>query len=197
MKAKVAWGTIIRMLIGFVMTLFLTDGLNATEVAGVKFSDETSMDPDGQLLVLNGIGVRKKYFVSIYVAGLYLTDRSSAANYVIKMESPKRLVMQIIYSEITKEKFVAGWNEGFEANHSTIEMNDLRGRLDTFNAYFETMHAGDQVVFDYIPGIGTRIMIRNKAKGTIQGVEFFQALLRVWLGDQPVTASLKHDLLGH
>ncbi|MEN8178471.1 MAG: chalcone isomerase family protein [Pseudomonadota bacterium] len=184
-----------RIVLSILVALNLVGDLSAAEFAGVQFDDTLRLD-DEQSLVLNGVGVRKKYFVSIYVAALHLTKRSSDAYDVINMQGPKRVTMHILYSEINQEKFASGWNDGFRENHTENEMQALRSRLDSFNSLFETLHKGDRVILDYLPELGTRVTIQNKVKGTIQGEDFFQGLLKVWLGDRPVTKSLKNDFLG-
>ena len=44
---------------------------------------------------------------------------------------------------------------------------------------------------------GTQVTVDGKATGApIAGEDFYRALLRVWLGDNPVQADLKKSLLG-
>ena len=44
------------------------------EVANVKY--EPTLDLAGQKLVLNGAGIRYKFVVKVYTAGLYMTARA-------------------------------------------------------------------------------------------------------------------------
>ncbi|MES9980409.1 MAG: chalcone isomerase family protein, partial [Candidatus Thiodiazotropha sp. 6PLUC5] len=46
------------------------------------------------------------------------------------------------------------------------------------------------------PGRGTRVRIKGDEKATIPGDDFFQGLLKIWIGSDPVTKSLKRDMLG-
>jgi Chalcone isomerase-like len=53
------------------------------------------------------------------------------------------------------------------------------------------------MTLDFIPGAGTRITVNGEAPGQpIPGEDFYQALLRVWLGDDPVDRKLNGALLG-
>jgi len=97
---------------------------------------------------------------------------------------------------VDKEKFVEGWNDGFAANHSEEQLVPLKDRVERFNAMFETLHAGDRVLLDYLPAVGTRVTINGSERGVLSGHDFNQALLKIWLGESPVTKSLKRDLLG-
>jgi hypothetical protein len=48
---------------------------------------------------------------------------------------------------------------------------------------------------DYLPASGTRLTINNEQKGSdIAGEDFYQALLRIWLGNAPVQADIKEKL---
>ena len=63
--------------------------VSAREIAGVTIPDTAQLSPDGTTLVLNGAGVRRKFFFKIYVAGLYLPSRqtSSVVNYLARSGS--------------------------------------------------------------------------------------------------------------
>lgn len=180
---------LVLLLMGFAF------GGQAAEVAGVELPDEITL-ADQQSLMLNGAGVRKKFFLKIYVASLYLKQRSGDARQIVATDTPKRMQMDMLYSKVAKEKFVEGWNEGFEANHSAQELRPLRDRIAQFNGMFETLVAGDRVLLDYLPGQGTRVTVKGVEKGVIPGEDFNRALLKIWLGESPVTESLKEALLG-
>ncbi|MCU7947643.1 MAG: chalcone isomerase family protein, partial [Candidatus Thiodiazotropha sp. (ex Cardiolucina cf. quadrata)] len=91
----------------------------AREVAGVTLPDQIVRDTDKAELILNGAGVRKKFFFSVYLASLYLQQPSRQVEAVIDVEKPARVQMQILYSKIDKKKFTKGWDDGFSANLST------------------------------------------------------------------------------
>jgi hypothetical protein len=145
---------------------------------------------------LNGAGIRKKFFFDVYLASLYVQQRSSDVADVINVDRPARIEMHILYSEIEKEKFVQGWNDGFSANLSPDKLQTVAEHLDRFNDMFQTLQKGDLVIMDYIPGNGTAVTIKGEEIGVIPGADFYQALLMVWLGDSPISTTLKEELLG-
>ncbi|RLJ22429.1 hypothetical protein DJ031_00895 [bacterium endosymbiont of Escarpia laminata] len=188
--------TIVKLLFSlFVLLLSVTDAWSK-DVGGATLPEQASLEGSSESLQLNGAGIRKKFFFSIYVAALYLPEKTGDAKKIIEADVAKRVLMHIVYSEVDKEKLRSGWKDGFSNNQSADEMKALRERLDNFNAMFETLHKGDVVLLDYLPGVGTRVTIRGEQKGTIPGADFNQALLSVWLGASPVTSSLKSALLG-
>ncbi|WP_456371765.1 chalcone isomerase family protein [Thiolapillus sp.] len=179
------------ILIGMV---FLSAMATAKSVEGVNLPEKISLA--GNELVLNGAGVREKFFFDIYVAALYLPARSGNAGKILQTDQPWRMRMDFLYSEVDKEKLDKGWEEGFEANVADASLPALHDRLQKFKAMFVTMHKGDEVHLDYLPGTGVRVEINGEEKGVVPGADFARALLSVWIGSEPVTRSVKKSLLG-
>ena len=70
-----------------VVVLAAAVDLRAATLAGVTLPDSTQVA--GKTLVLNGVGLRTKFVVKVYVAGLYLEQKSSDPNAILKSDSPK------------------------------------------------------------------------------------------------------------
>jgi hypothetical protein len=58
------------------------------------------------------------------------------------------------------------------------------------------VHKGDVLSIEYTPHRGTEVRINGEWRGAIEGNDFFRALLKIWLGANPVSKSLKQDMLG-
>jgi hypothetical protein len=72
----------------------------------------------------------------------------------------------------------------------------LKQWSDTIIALGEVV-AGSTIQFDWIPEKGTQLSVNGQAKGKeIAGEDFYTALLRVWLGKDPVQDDIKNGLLG-
>ncbi len=177
----------------FLAFTLLTPPAAGAEVKGVKIPDRATVA--GKELVLNGAGVRKKFFFSIYVGALYLPSSTTDAAKAIGMPPPKRVLMHFLYDKVSKEKLVHGWEEGFRKNQSKEELEKLRARLDAFNALFTDVKEGDEVVIDFLPDGRTTVSINGSARGSVEGEDFQQALLAVWLGRKPADAGLKEKML--
>lgn len=168
--------------------------VQAKELADVVFKDQISV-ADSQLK-LNGLGIRYKFFFKIYIAALYVESMSNKADEIINAEGAKRIHMHFLYDEVSKDKLINGWLEGFESNLSKQAYQQLKPRIDQFNLLFETVKKGDQIILDYLPTKGTRVTIKNKFRGIVKGPDFYAALMKIWLGDSPVNEDLKNALLG-
>ncbi len=185
------------------MRLFIFCGLllgslpaSALEISGVAV-EEVLQTVDGPKLYLNGAGIREKFFFDIYIAELYLEYPASTATGVLQERGQKRVVMHFLYDEVTKEKLIDSWNEGFRGNSRADELRKLQSRIDQFNEMFDDVTKGDNIVLDFIPARGTAVIVANEEKGVIGGKDFNDALLRIWLGEEPVDDGLKEKLLGY
>jgi hypothetical protein len=184
-----------KIVIGCLLLLSVMT-IQAMEIAGISLPEQIAREADGAKLVLNGAGIRKKLFFNIYLASLYLQHSTSDIAEVIDVDRPAQVQMRILYSKIEKEKFVSGWNDGFSANLNPEQLQAVRDRLEQFNAMFQTLQEGDLISLDYLPGKGTVVTIKGVEKGVVPGGDFYQALLKVWLGESPISKSLKRQLLG-
>jgi len=167
----------------------------AREVAGIDIPETLRLAAGTTPLVLNGAGIRKKFFFKIYVAGLYLSSRQTSTEAILDMPGPKRVHMHFLYKEVERDKLVTGWQEGFENNLDNTSLAKLAPRLAKFNQLFRTMHRGDVIDLDYQPEEGTQVLFNGELQGRIEGKDFYTALLQVWLGQEPADADLKTALL--
>ncbi len=185
-----------RNLLAIIFLALVFFEAHGREVAGVDLPDSVELKEGAAPLVLNGAGIRKKFFFSVYLASLYLPSAMDSADKILTTDRPNRVQMDMLYSKVEKEKLVSAWNEGFSANNSSDALAALQDRIDQFNGMFETLVSGDRVQLDYLPDQGTRVVINGTERGVIPGPDFNRALLKIWLGESPVTSSLKQDLLG-
>lgn len=182
----------------FVFFTLLLMGLPsyAKDIAGVMVND-TLKTEDGTTLQLNGAGIRTKLFMDIYIAELYMEKPSALAAEVIGDKGKKRIVMHFLYNEVSKDKLVDAWNDGFKENSSTGDLAKLQERINQFNALFTDVKKNDVIVLDYVPAIGTAVSIKGQTKGVVPGSDFNEALLKIWLGEKPVNGGLKENLLSY
>jgi len=165
------------------------------EISGITMPDEFSAD--GQELVLNGAGVREKFFMDIYVGGLYLQEKASSAADIIKAESPMTIRLHIVSGLVSSEKMSKATREGFEKATG----NDLSGiadKVERFIALFNKEEITKQDVFEFIyqPDRGVKVYKNEKHLDTLKGKDFKEALFGIWLSDDPVQESLKEGMLG-
>ncbi len=184
-----------RMFVFFTLLLISLPAY-AKDIAGVMVNDSLQTE-EGTTLQLNGAGIRSKFFMDIYIAELYMEKPSTVAAEVIGDKGKKRIVMHFLYKEVGKDKLVEAWNEGFKENNSAGDLAKLQERINQFNALFVDVIKDDVIILDYAPATGTVVTIKGQKKGAIPGTDFNDALLKIWLGDKPVSGGLKDNLLSY
>lgn len=167
----------------------------AREIAGITFAEKITLADSP--LILNGAGIRSKFFFDIYIGALYLPEKTHDAKTAINMPGAKRVVMYFLYKKVDREKLVDGWNEGFENNLSSRAFQAIKPQLTDFNKLFVNVQRGDRITLDYRPDTGTQVSINGTLKGRVGGDKFYAALLRVWLGEEPADTDLKTGMLGN
>jgi len=169
----------------------------AVEVANVKY--EPSFDLAGQKLVLNGAGIRYKFVIKVYTAGLYLAHKAGTTQEVLAAPGAKRLHIQML-RDIDGNELGKLFTKGMEANAPREEfVKSINGvlKLSEIFASRKQLNSGENFSVDYVPGIGSLVLLNGKTIGEpIKEPEFFSALLRIWLGDKPADDGLKEALLG-
>jgi len=180
----------------FAALLHLAVPAYAMQVAGVDVPEQIELQGMEKPLRLNGAGIRKKLFIDIYVAALYLPELHRRAETLLRRPPPNRVLMHVVYNNVSKAKMDSAWEAGFSANLTSEDYQRLQARLQQFMAMFKDLERDDQVWLDYLPEEGTRVSINGEMRGVIQGQDFNAALLSVWLGQEPVTRALKKALLG-
>jgi hypothetical protein len=182
-----------RILYSALLTLFLALPAGAGTLAGVTLPDKAEVG--GQTLVLNGMGLRSKLFIKVYVGGLYLTQKEKAAAKILGADTPRRMVMHFLYS-VNKEQMCEAWDEGLTQNTPKAAA-DVKKNFTTLCSWMEAIPKGNKIVLTYVPGEGTHVEVNGKEKGTLEGKATADAILNTWIGPDPAPgADFKKAVLG-
>lgn len=169
---------------------------SAAEVSGV-FIDDQIETQNGEALLLNGAGLREKFWVDVYVGSLYLPEKSGDVAEILSKPGALRIQLDFIYKEVAADKLLESWREGFEKNQNADSLKSLNDRIEQFYRYFDSSAiTRDQYRFDYQPGVGTTISKNQQSLGVIPGEDFRNALIEIWLGNHPADKDLKKAMLG-
>jgi hypothetical protein len=167
------------------------------EVAGVKYP--AAVQVAGSTLQLNGAGIRHRFVVKVYTAGLYLQGKAATPEGVLGAAGPKRLHV-VMLREIDANDLGRLFTRGMQDNAPREEFaRSIPGTLrmaDIFSSR-KKLKTGDSFGVDWVPGQGTTVLVNGQPQGeAIREPEFFNALLRIWLGNSPADPLLKDALLG-
>ncbi len=171
--------------------------VHAAEVAGVKLEDTVKVN--GVDLKLNGAGVRVKAVFKVYVAGLYLPEKKNTLNEIMALNGPKRIQLTMMRS-VTSEQFGNSFMDGLNHNNTKAEKTKIVSQMLKFGEMFATipeLNKGDVITLDWVPGVGSISYLNGKKSAEpFPDVAFFNALLKIWLGERPAYAPLKNQMLG-
>ncbi|MFN3566403.1 MAG: chalcone isomerase family protein [Burkholderiaceae bacterium] len=167
------------------------------EIEGVKF--EPTVQVGGQTLQLNGAGIRTRVIFKVYVAGLYVPQKSTDPNVLLAQNGPRRVAIHMLRN-VDAETFATSLADGLKANHTEQQLAALKAQADALTANLRAIgeaKKGDAIFFEFTPEAGTRIVVNGQPRGNpIPGEDFFAAVLRIWLGHRPADADLKKGMLG-
>lgn len=164
----------------------------SAEIEGVEFRDRLSVD--SAELVLHRVGLlRYRIFFKGYVAALYLGEGVSPDR--VLEDVPKRLELEYFWS-IRGASFAEAGDEILERNVSAETLEAIRGRVERLNAAYRDVKPGDRYALTYLPGRGTELAHNGDPIVTIEGADFASAYFRIWLGETPIDAPLRDELLG-
>lgn len=165
----------------------------ARTIEGVTLPE--SLHVNGTTLLLNGAGVRSKYFIDVYVAALYLPRLQQDARRIVQADELQLVRLAIVSSRITRNRLLESITDGIRqsagSDYSRYEpmMKELSDSL-TFD-----VKVGDQFDFVWVPKKGTEFYRNGELLRVLPQFEFKQVLFGIWLGDNPVQDSLKAALL--
>ncbi len=169
----------------------------AVTVSGVKYDEH--FDLKGTKLQLNGAGIRYKAVFKVYTAGLYLPKKADTPEEVQAMPGAKRMNMTML-REVDTTELGKLFTRGVQDNMDKAAFSKIIPGLIRMSQVFsdnKKLVAGETFQIDWVPGTGTIITVKGVQQGEpFKEPEFFNALLRIWLGPNPADWKLKEALLG-
>ena len=173
------------------LSLLAAAPASAREHVGVTLSDTATVAD--KAVQLNGVGLRSVLFIKVYVLGFWTESKVTTTAAALAGGAWK--VQLHLLRGLEPEKITDGIQTGFERN-SAAQVGALQARLDTFKTFFAAVNKGDVIELAWEPGRGTVTRLNGKERGVIDGKDFADALLKVWLGDDPVQEDMKAGMLG-
>lgn len=189
--------TAFRSLLAAACLVLAASSANAAQVSNINYDD--TMRVAGQDLQLNGLGIRTKLFFKVYAAGLYLPRKSAKVSDILAMEGARR-VRLVFMRELSSDDFGQAFMDGLNKNSTTEEKTKLLNQTLKFGQMFAMvprMNKGDTLLLDWVPGTGTVVTLNGGKIGEpLPDIAFYNALLKIWIGNDPADNSLKPALLG-
>lgn len=175
-----------------VLLLIFSRSAFALEVAGVPVAQTVVVN--NQILMLNGSGIRKKFFVKVYVGSLYAARRLATGREVLQDDGNKLIRMQFLYRKVGREKIIEAFSEGFSNNVPELAASGEEKRF--FSFFTSDFVRGDTV--DLQLGVDGTVVVRHNGRtlGTMRSPRLAHGLLAIYFGEKPADEGLKRGMLG-
>ena len=186
-----------RLAIAASLVMGLGMNAQAVEVGGVKLDDSTKVA--NQELKLNGAGLRTWAVFKVYAAGLYLPEKKKTVPEIMALNGPRRIRL-VLLRDVNNEELGQAFMDGLNANSDKAEKAKFVNQTMKMGEIFASipkLNKGDTITNDWIPGQGMSVLVNDKRVGEVlPDLAFYNAFMRIWLGDKPVDNTLKQALLG-
>jgi Chalcone isomerase-like len=177
--------------------LAVSIGAHAAVIEGQQFDDRIRL-ADTEL-VLNGVGLRAVAWFKGYAAGLYLGRKVVTAEAALAAPGPKRVRMKMMV-EVESKEFAKAFEKGMKRNLTSAERDALADRIERFDRTvlaLGVLKKGDTVDLDWLPARGLVLSVNGQPRGEpFAGEAFYAAILKIFIGPDPVDDRLKAGLLG-
>lgn len=131
--------------------------------------------------------------IKVYDARLHLGAGEPPTK--VFADIPVRL--QLTYHRgFTAAEIIKGGDTLLARNVKAETLASLRDRLELINRAYRDVREGDRYALTYVPGKGTTLRLNGSPLVTIPGHDFAAAYFRIWLGDDPISKSMRDTLLG-
>lgn len=155
----------------------------------------TSQHPE---LKLNGASMRVLYgVVDTYIGKLYVEEPTTDEVALVESDQYKRMVFHIAMKRVSGRRIAKALYDALQLNLTEEEALLLEDRLQQMVEMFDqTVHRGEEGYIEWVPGIGSRIVLNGTVKGVIEGKDLYDAVLEIWVGENPVGTTFKDQILG-
>ena len=134
-----------------------------------------------------GRGTRSLAFIDVYRCALYLPRRIGSIDEMMPDDVPVAIVIEVLVND-PPDEMPDRWRATLREEITDRAFKKLK------RAYRQVaMH--DRLVFLYRPGTGTDVILNENALFTDPGKGLMNGLLEQWLGDKPVSESLRTALM--
>jgi hypothetical protein len=187
-----------RLTIALLLVVALAAPASAdTRIEGQTFAARSTVSATE--LQLNGVGLRAVSWLKAYAAGLYLPKKTRESREALSMPGPKRVQLRMLL-EAPAQEFVKALERGVARNTSEAELAALKERLGQLTravAAVGKVKKGDVIDLDFQPGQGLLFSHNGRALTPyLPGEDLYPAVLKIFIGEQPIDPELKTGLLG-
>ncbi|APW44583.1 chalcone isomerase family protein [Rhodoferax saidenbachensis] len=153
----------------------------------------------GSTLSVNGMGTRYRAVFKVYDLALYTSSKVTTPEALLALPGPKRLSFVALRDMPGTDlglAFIKGLNSNSAPELVQKHAASSTRLIEIFSGKPKLV-TGDTFAMEYVPGKGTTFFIQGQPQGAPVGdAEFFNMVLKIWVGPSPADFKLKDALLG-
>lgn len=174
--------------------LLASPSAGGREMSGKSF--EESVTRAGKTLKLSGIGLREKYFVDVYVLGVYTVSGGCDASRLVATDEVKLLRLQFV-RKVQANRMEAETRKMTMTRLPASLTDQDREQAEAFIRQMTVSVTGDSIIeMLYVPGTGTSVTKDGKSLGpTLTGKPFQEVLWNTYLGPSPCCPKTTKQIL--
>ncbi len=147
-------------------------------------------------LTLNGAASYQQLRKEFYIAALYLQVPSSDPKAILASNNSKRMALRVTAKRWSPRRWSLMWQNDIAINNPYASDDTLTNQLMLFSGFLEKpLTTGDEIIIDYIPTVGTKILINNIKIMQTSTSQLFNYLLNSWIGKLPPSGEFKTRIL--
>lgn len=145
--------------------------------------------------LLNGVATHSELGKEQFIAGLFTSTLSTSSNSILSTQEKKRLQVRVLAPHLSSRRFRRMWIEGMAINSSPAELEKYARDMANFSNMMKIkMIAGDIFTIDRAED-SVQISINGILLGEVDDPQFFDLILRTWIGPVPLSSEFRNDLL--
>lgn len=146
--------------------------------------------------LLNGLAVSTELGKERFIAALYTDSLSNDANEVLNSTARRAMELKVTANRLSARSVNSMWIEGMAINNSGAVLKEQANNVAKLtNMVRKRLVAGDVLRFDAEVGKGTTVTLNGVTLGNIPNDNFFNILLRTWIGSVPLSSEFRDGLL--
>ena len=165
----------------------LTQTIDPAHAATASAPLPDAIELQGNRLTLNarGTGV-KALVVQVYLVGLYGSHKVGQHQALLNDKGTRRLTLKML-RDVSESDFKSGLQDTLEATPELTRFaQQVRAIVESLPLDQGRLKHGDTLTIDWQPEQGLRIAFNQRpCFGPIRQAELFQALLKLWLDEDP------------
>ena len=148
--------------------------------------------------LLNGLALEQQFNKDQYIAAVYSERLANDAGTLLNNSIPRSLEVRVIAERLSARRFRNQWMEGIAINNAGNTLTGQAENMVTFaNLFKGRLVAGDRLRVDFAADTGTTsVSLNDIMLGMIEDKDFFNTLLRAWIGPVPPSTDFRDGLMG-